>query len=438
MLLKREDRWTSRRLVALSAVALVWAAAGTARAGITNTLVCEMRGGQHAPPVDTPARGCGTFVIDTNENTLSFYIVFDSLLGTENAAHIHGPADIGDVAAVLFPLPAGNPKVGVWNYPENLEDDILNCRTYVNIHSTLHPSGEIRGQICKLVSTLDDRQEVPTTTCPTAGGWGVFNIDVCADTLSYHIVLEGTLCTQETAAHIHGLATHGETAGVLHPLPAGSPKIGVWNYPPEMETDILQGLTYVNIHTDQFPNGAIRGQITNIMVPIDGTQQNPPVTTIAAGCGFMSIDKQDNRLGFYIRYLTPPSGETASHIHGFAPPGMDAGVLFGLPASNPKVGFWDYGAGNEQGILDGLTYINIHSNAFPGGEIRGQIVIPPKKADCPECPWDCGDGDGQVAIVDLLALLAQWGGPGPCDFDGNGAVDIVDLLALLANWGPCP
>ena len=56
----------------------------------------------------------------------------------------------------------------------------------------------------------------------------------------------------------------------------------------------------------------------------------------------------------------------------------------------------------------------------------------------PVCPWDCGDGDGQVAIVDLLALLAQWGGPGPCDFDGNGAVDIVDLLKLLANWGACP
>ena len=56
----------------------------------------------------------------------------------------------------------------------------------------------------------------------------------------------------------------------------------------------------------------------------------------------------------------------------------------------------------------------------------------------PPCPWDCGgDDDGIVGIVDFLALLAQWGGPGSCDSDGGG-VGITDFLELLANWGPCP
>jgi len=55
----------------------------------------------------------------------------------------------------------------------------------------------------------------------------------------------------------------------------------------------------------------------------------------------------------------------------------------------------------------------------------------------PSCPWDCADGDGQVGIVDFLALFADWDGPGACDFDGGG-VGITDFLALLANWGPCP
>ena len=54
------------------------------------------------------------------------------------------------------------------------------------------------------------------------------------------------------------------------------------------------------------------------------------------------------------------------------------------------------------------------------------------------CPWDCGgDDDGNVGITDFLALLAQWGTPGSCDFDGGG-VGINDFLQLLANWGPCP
>jgi hypothetical protein len=55
------------------------------------------------------------------------------------------------------------------------------------------------------------------------------------------------------------------------------------------------------------------------------------------------------------------------------------------------------------------------------------------------CPWDCGDPpDGEVSVVDFLALLAQWGQVGSsCDVDGGG-VGITDFLAMLANWGPCP
>jgi len=56
----------------------------------------------------------------------------------------------------------------------------------------------------------------------------------------------------------------------------------------------------------------------------------------------------------------------------------------------------------------------------------------------PPCPWDCGDGDGVVGIVDFLALLGEWGAvDSPCDLDGGG-VGITDFLDLLAFWGPCP
>jgi hypothetical protein len=56
------------------------------------------------------------------------------------------------------------------------------------------------------------------------------------------------------------------------------------------------------------------------------------------------------------------------------------------------------------------------------------------------CIWDCGNGNGEVDVVDFLALLADWGPNvgSPCDFNGDGFVDIIDFLQLLANWGPCP
>lgn len=56
------------------------------------------------------------------------------------------------------------------------------------------------------------------------------------------------------------------------------------------------------------------------------------------------------------------------------------------------------------------------------------------------CPWDCGgDGDRGVGVVDLLALLSQWGQAGtPCDFgQGGDGVDVADLLQMLGAWGPC-
>jgi len=73
----------------------------------------------------------------------------------------------------------------------------------------------------------------------------------------------------------------------------------------------------------------------------------------------------------------------------------------------------------------------------PPGEIMVTTVGPSAAV---VCPWDCGDGDGVVGIVDFLALLGQWGSIGASCDTGLGApgVGIEEFLDLLANWGPCP
>jgi hypothetical protein len=101
--------------------------------------------GQEVPPSGTSGTGTGTF--DLVANTLSFNITFMNLSSAEQAAHIHGPAAPGTNAPILFPLPAGNPKIGVWNYPESRERQLTDGLMYVNIHSANFPAGEIRGQI---------------------------------------------------------------------------------------------------------------------------------------------------------------------------------------------------------------------------------------------------------------------------------------------------
>ncbi|HOX27056.1 MAG TPA: CHRD domain-containing protein [Candidatus Krumholzibacteria bacterium] len=330
-----------------------------------------LSGNQEVPAVTSAAFGGGKIVIDTAANTLSYEIVFGALSAGETAAHIHGPADPGQNAGVAVALPAGNPKIGVWNYQEAQEADILAGRMYVNVHSSTFPGGEIRGQITTTAALLDGDQEVPPVA--TSGqGAGVFHVNPETNELKYYIAFSG-LGSAETAAHIHGAALHGTSAGVLYPLPLGNPKIGVINYAEADEQAILTGRTYVNIHSMLYPGGEIRGQIVPQVVPINGTQEVPPSGSAGAGIGMVSIGSATNELSFNI-WVTGLSGaETAAHIHGFAPRGVNAGVLFPLQVGAKKLGVWDFGAGSRASILDGLTYINVHSNAFPGGEIRGQI-----------------------------------------------------------------
>jgi hypothetical protein len=56
-----------------------------------------------------------------------------------------------------------------------------------------------------------------------------------------------------------------------------------------------------------------------------------------------------------------------------------------------------------------------------------------------DCPADL-NGDGEVDVVDMLALLEAWGTDpgGPPDLDGDGDVSVTDFLQLLASWGGCP
>ena len=206
-----------------------------------------------------------------------------------------------------------------------------------------------------------------------ARGFGVFTINTATNQLNYYVAFVG-LSSAETAAHIHGFALQGTNAGVKQGLPLGNPKIGSWAYAEADEQAILAGQCYVNIHTVNFPGGEIRGQMAPLVEPIDPRQEVPPTASTAAGIALIALDVATDRLGYDIRFAGLTSPETAAHIHGFAPPGANAGVQHPLAAGSPKLGVWNYPAASEADVLSGLTYVNIHTNMFPGGEIRGQLA----------------------------------------------------------------
>jgi hypothetical protein len=67
-------------------------------------------------------------------------------------------------------------------------------------------------------------------------------------------------------------------------------------------------------------------------------------------------------------------------------------------------------------------------------------------ADCPwvlpnhGLPWSADfNGNGAVAVEDMIILLGAWGNAGgPEDLNEDGIVDAADMALLLSHWGPCP
>jgi hypothetical protein len=103
---------------------------------------------QEVPLNTSPATGLGCYSYDPGSGMLSYDISFSGLVGTETVAHFHGPAPPGINAGVQFPLPVGSPKIGsVGPLTASQLSDLENGLWYVNIHTTVYPGGEIRGQV---------------------------------------------------------------------------------------------------------------------------------------------------------------------------------------------------------------------------------------------------------------------------------------------------
>lgn len=225
---------------------------------------------------------------------------------------------------------------------------------------------------------LNGANEVPPT--PSLGtGTASVVVDMSANTLTFDLTYQG-LTSPENAAHIHGFAPPGMNAPIVFALGLGFKKTGVWNYPQASEANIMANLAYFNVHTNMFPGGEIRGQLVRVPSPvamsatIDGAQEVPANASAGKGTGFFDIDPFLNTLTFDITFDQLGSAENAAHFHGPAPVGMNAGIKFVLPLGKRKSGVWNYAQADEADILNGLYYVNVHSNNLPGGEIRGQIL----------------------------------------------------------------
>jgi hypothetical protein len=110
---------------------------------------------------------------------------------------------------------------------------------------------------------------------------------------------------------------------------------------------------------------------------LTGGQESPENNSTAFGVAFMTFNESTRMLSYSISYTDDrlSSAENAAHFHGPAAPGENASILFDLLPGNPKVGsVGPLNRRQQRQLRQGLLYINIHTDSFPDGEIRGQVL----------------------------------------------------------------
>lgn len=113
--------------------------------------------------------------------------------------------------------------------------------------------------------------------------------------------------------------------------------------------------------------------------PMDGLQEVPPNASPATGTIVGTYDDVTNFLDITVTFSGLTATQTNAHIHRGAV-GVAGPVVFGIPLGSPSVFSTTLDATQEADLLAGLYYVNIHSQNFPAGEIRGQMNPVPEPA----------------------------------------------------------
>ena len=156
-------------------------------------------------------------------------------------------------------------------------------------------------------------------------------------------------------------------------------------------------------------SGAARADIFTLTTTLSGANEVPPNASPGTGFVVVIVDTTAHTMLVQATFSGLTSGVTAAHIHCCAPPGMNAPVATTTPtfagfpsgvtagsyfnildltlATSYRPGFVTDHGGLAQaeadliaGLRAGLTYFNIHTSTFSGGEIRGQLQVVPEPA----------------------------------------------------------
>jgi hypothetical protein len=108
-----------------------------------------------------------------------------------------------------------------------------------------------------------------------------------------------------------------------------------------------------------------------------GMNEVPRAATPATGRVDAVLNKNTRLLRWKLSFTGLSGPATAGHFHGPAAIGSNANtaLAFKGPVTSPLEGQATLTPAQATDLLSGKWYVNIHTAAHPGGEIRGQMIL---------------------------------------------------------------
>lgn len=382
-------------LLTIICSALTVVTASAIQLGDRLLLTAKLTGDQESPAVTTNALGVGSFLLNAAHDSLCVDVTVTGLSSAITGAHIHTGA-VGVSGPVLKDLSTfinGN-TIKTVIYGADLSahlKEYLTGELYINVHTSSHADGEIRGQIYletdwSFVSFLDGSQIVPSSNT-AAYGLGVFNLSKDSSKIKYNIIVQGVSGALTEARLNYGAkGLNGALAASLTTSINGNAISGVLTNPsPALIDSLRKSKVYIDLSTTLHPLGTeLRGQLINeskylyFDASLNGQQEVPVITTAALGVASIKLNATYDTLWYDVVTNGLSGTITGAHFHLGAPGvsgPVQVDIIAGLVGNKitGKIFGTSLTADFVKNLLKGNLYINLHTALNINGEIRGQV-----------------------------------------------------------------
>ena len=356
-------------------------------------LAFSLDSAQLVPSLENASSGNGYGAFNLMTKALELRIVTEQLTSTASAsAKIHAGA-IGQNGDSIYELTPVEGSAGTWvlaagtTLSSAQATALLAKGLYVRIDTQSNTSGEIRGQMIsdnyEVISfAINDEQSVPhTESSSTATGYAL--VDTKNKSLTLTVNTEGISDVRDGGVRLRS-GTVGVNGQVIWTLV--KKEDGIWTSADgasltiEQFQSLMETGLYVTVTSEK---DTIRGQVVNgnhevvFTFELNGKQQIPFVYTAKKATGYISYNKVTSRLNVRVNASTADLANASLYNGRIGLVGTKTVDLI-KEQNLQNVSSWyksftlDKSLAN--GLLSGGFYVNVTSDSYSSGEIRGQII----------------------------------------------------------------